>query len=67
MGAIYFVIYDIKNPPKNLDFVSSFTKSKHRGPDSSNLVTDTTQNLSKIDQNITKYTLSKREILDYKQ
>jgi len=67
MGAIYFVIYDIKNPPKNLDFISQFTKSKHRGQDSTNIVTDINPSLSKIDQHIIKYTLSKKEILEYKQ
>jgi asparagine synthase (glutamine-hydrolysing) len=66
MGAIYFVIYDIKNPPKNFNF-SDFTKSKHRGPSSSNFVTDTTQSLSQIDKNKINYTLSKKEILEYKQ
>ena len=67
MGAIYFVIYDIKNPPKNLDFITDFAKSKHRGPNSTTLTRDFTQNLSRIDTNMVKYTLSKREILEYKQ
>lgn len=67
MGAIHFVIYDIKNPPKNLDFITDFAKSKHRGPNSTTVSRDFTQNLSKIDINMVKYTLSKREIQEYKQ
>lgn len=66
MGAICFVIYDIKNPPKNINF-NDFIKSKHRGPDSSTYVSESTQNLSHVDKNLITYTLSKREILEYKQ
>jgi asparagine synthase (glutamine-hydrolysing) len=67
MGAIYFIIYDIKNPPPNSDFLKNFTNSKHRGPNDTTIVTESTSNLTKIDQNLVKYTLNKKDILEYKQ
>jgi len=66
MGAIFFVIYDTKNPPKNINLFTQFTKSKHRGQDSTTTLIESTPLLSRLDQNFIKYNLSKREIQEYK-
>ena len=62
-----FCIYDVKNPPKNMDFLKSFSVNNNRGPDSTILINESSQNISRINPELLKCNLSKKEIAQYKQ
>jgi len=69
MGGLTFIIY-VTGTNINIDFINAFTNTKHRGPDNSNILrlsTDNLNNLTSIQQQQVYLRLSKDEINTYKQ
>lgn len=69
MGGFEFIIYT-NDTSINIDFINSFMRMKHRGPDDSNFVilsSDNLNNLNQIQQQTIQLTLTKDEIMTYKQ
>lgn len=66
MGAISFLLYNMSNPPINIEFTKSFMNMKRRGQSDTQVKTESTPifNQTNITQ-INSY-LSKREIAEYK-
>lgn len=67
MGAIKFVIYSSKNPPVNTEFTKYFLNMKSRGPDDTKYLTESTINITKVNNDIIKKTLTRQEYADYKE
>lgn len=69
MGGFEFIIHT-NDTVINIDFINSFMKTKHRGPDDSNYVITSTDNLNNLNitqQQTIHLNLSKDEIRTYKQ
>lgn len=66
MGALFFVVNNYENFPIGNDFINGFMKMKNRGRDDTNIVTESTPNITQLNMNQVLLTLSKREIREYK-
>lgn len=66
MGAISFLIYDSNSLTINSDFTNAFIKMKHRGPDNTSYVSESTPTFNAINKQQVVMTLSKREISEYR-
>jgi asparagine synthase (glutamine-hydrolysing) len=69
MGGMSIIIYN-NDSTINIDFVNSFMNIKHRGPNDSNYITlstDNLNNLSNVQQQNVYLKLSKDELRTYKQ
>lgn len=69
MGGFEFIIHT-NETIINIDFINSFMKLKHRGPDDSNYIITSTDNLNNLNisqQQTVQLTLSRDEIRTYKQ
>ena len=69
MGGLTFIIY-VTGTNINIDFINAFVDTKHRGPDDSNIVrlsTDNLNNLSYTQQQQVYLHLTKDQIKTYKQ
>lgn len=65
MGGISLIIYNSKNPPINIEFTKAFMNMKHRGPDDTIFITESTIPLTRLNQDAVKMNLSKRQIAEY--
>jgi asparagine synthase (glutamine-hydrolysing) len=69
MGGFEFIIHT-NDTTLNIDFINAFMRMKHRGPDDSNYVTLSSDNLNKlsnVQQQSVQLSLSKDELRNYKQ
>ena len=67
MGAFTFIVYSGNQTPYNIKFVKSISQMKARGPDMSNTIVDISPNLSHLNKEMVKKTLSRNELYNYKQ
>lgn len=67
MGAVWFVLYNMKNPPINIDFSKSFMKMKSRGEDDTKMFIETTPVITSLNKSQISNYLSRREMTEYKQ
>lgn len=66
MGAISFLLYNMSNPPINIEFTKSFMNMKSRGPDDTQVTTESTPVITQTNNSQIASYLSKREIAEYK-
>lgn len=65
MGGLYFIIYNTKTPPVNMEFLHAFMKMQHRGESDTRIVYEKTVNISRISEDQLRLHLSRREITEY--
>jgi asparagine synthase (glutamine-hydrolysing) len=65
MGALWMILYNMKNPPVDIGCTKGFMDMKHRGPDDTYFNIETTQNINKYNEDQAKLHLSKRELAEY--
>ena len=66
MGCIYLILSYSGNGLVNIEFTKSFMKMKKRGIDNTIIKEYKTLNITKMNENIIKSNMSKREIKEYK-
>ena len=66
MGGIYFCVYNSTNPPINIEFTKAFMKTKSRGLDDTQVVSESTPVINQMNSFQITSILSKREISEYK-
>lgn len=66
MGAISLIIYNMKNPPINLDVTKSFLRMKSRGESDTQIGLDSTPTITNFNKTQISNYLSRRELLEYR-
>ena len=68
MGAIFFVVHNMLNPPINIKTSQNFLNMKNRGPDDTSYFTETTLDINNYlyNKKVT-YALNKKELAEYRQ
>lgn len=66
MGAISFILYNMTKPPINIDFSKCFVKMKRRGEDDTQVIIETSPNITNLNISQISNYLSKRQISEYR-
>lgn len=66
MGAIQFIIYNISNPPINMEIVRSFINMQNRGTDDTVMLSEKGPLITPMNMNQVSSVLSRRQIAEYR-
>lgn len=66
MGGISFILYNMTNPPIDIETMKGFMAMKNRGPDDTSWTTESSAKINRMNEEQVKLQLSRRELAEYK-